>query len=326
MKVTVLPCFLADVLDHVLVNHHGVSALDKGVETVINFGLPRRGDLVVMALDLDAQLLHDQTHLGADVLLGVPRRNGEIALFVPDFVAEIGHLVSAGVPDRLFRIDAIERAVRFVVKLHVIENEEFRFRPKDGRIGQSGAGKVLLGMGGDGAGVTIVGLVRAGIGDGAGQRQRRHRAERVDEGGGWVWHGQHVRGLDGFPTADGGAVKAKPVGEDLFGELVDWATEVLPGAKGIDEFDVHHFGPLFLGQVEGAPGCCCFYRFVFCHSFLFSFSGFNRNAVPVVPTRWHSFLQMSLIKSRRDSLPRHVRQDPSRPFRPRRWCADRSLP
>ena len=74
---------------------------------------------------------------------------------------------------------------------------------------------------GDAARVAAVGLLGAGLGDGAGQREGRHGAERIDEGGGRVGHGQHVGGLDGLPAADRGAVEAEAFLEDLLGQLAD---------------------------------------------------------------------------------------------------------
>ena len=53
--------------------------------------------------------------------------------------------------------------------------------------------------------------------------KRRHGAERIDEGGVRVGHGQHVGGFDAFPAADGGAVKAEAFVKDFFGQFADRA-------------------------------------------------------------------------------------------------------
>ena len=74
---------------------------------------------------------------------------------------------------------------------------------------------------GDAARVAVVGFLGAGLGDGAGQRERRHRAERIDERGVRIGHGQHVGGFDALPTADGRAVKAEAFFEDFFGQFAD---------------------------------------------------------------------------------------------------------
>ena len=109
MKQAVLPCLLGDVLDDVLVDHHRVGRLDQRVKAVIDFRLAGRGHFVVLPLDLDAQLLHHQAHLGADILLRVGRGDREITFLVADLVAEVGHLVPAGVPDGFLGIDASRR-------------------------------------------------------------------------------------------------------------------------------------------------------------------------------------------------------------------------
>ncbi len=125
-----LAVLLGDVLDHILVNHHGVGRLDQRVEAVVNFRLAGGGHFVVLALDLDAQFLHHQAHLGADVLLRVGGGDREIAFLVADLVAEVGHLVAAGVPDGFLGIDGVEGAVALGVELHVVEDEELGFRAR----------------------------------------------------------------------------------------------------------------------------------------------------------------------------------------------------
>jgi hypothetical protein len=65
-RLAVLP---RHVLDHILEHHHGIGRLDQRVEPVVDLRLPGRGHFVVLPLDVHAQLLHHQAHLGADVLL-----------------------------------------------------------------------------------------------------------------------------------------------------------------------------------------------------------------------------------------------------------------
>ena len=141
-----------------------------------------------------------------------------------------------------------------MIELHVVKDEELGFRAKDGRIGQAGAGKVFFCPLGDPTGIAIVGLLGARFGNGTGQRQGGHGAEGVDKGSGRVRHGQHVTGFNAFPASDTGAVKAQAVAEGLFVEFADGATEMLPGAKGIDEFDVHHLGPFLARHLQDAAG------------------------------------------------------------------------
>ena len=81
-----------------------------------------------------AELLEDQAHFGANVLLGIDGRDREVAFLVANFVAQVRHLVATGIPNGLFGIDAVERAIGFVIKLYVVKDEEFRFRAKYGSV------------------------------------------------------------------------------------------------------------------------------------------------------------------------------------------------
>jgi len=193
---------LGHILNDVFVEHHVVGGLDQGIEAEIDFGLAGGGHLVMLAFNLDAQLFHEQAHLGADVLLGIGRADGKIPFLVADFVAEVGHFLATGVPDGFLAVDGVEGAVGFVVEPHVIEDEELGFGPEDGGIGQAGALEILFAALGDAARVAIVGFFGAGFGDGAGQGKSRLAAEGVNESGGRVGHGQHVGGFNAFPAAD----------------------------------------------------------------------------------------------------------------------------
>src|SRR5262249_7779515 len=162
------------------------------------------------------------------------------------------------VPKAFLAVHRIEGAVAFLVELHVVEDEELGFGAEHGGIGQAGALEEFLGFLGDAARVAVVGFLGAGLGDGAGQRERGHGAGGVDESRGGVGHGQHVGGLDGFPAADGGTVEAEAVGERVLGQFGGGNAEVLPGAEGVDELDVDHFGALVFGQVDGGLGSAGF--------------------------------------------------------------------
>ena len=81
-----LAVLAGDVLDDILVHHHVVGRLDQRVETEINLRLAAGGHFVMLAFDLDAQLLQHQAHLRANVLLRVVGRHRKVSLLVPDFV------------------------------------------------------------------------------------------------------------------------------------------------------------------------------------------------------------------------------------------------
>ena len=167
---------------------------------------------------------------------------------MPDFVTEVGHLFPTGIPDSFFGINRVERAVALGIELNIVEDEEFGFRTENRGIGDAGALQIFLGALSQAARVAGVGFLGAGFGDGAGEGESGNFAEGIDESGVGIGHGEHVRGLDAFPAADGGAVKAESFGKDFFGEFADGTGEMLPGAEGIDELDVHHPGARFLSE------------------------------------------------------------------------------
>src|SRR5438552_15610839 len=138
---------------------------------------------MMLPLDLDALLRHQQHHLGADVLLGVRRGDREVTCLVPNLVAQIRHLVLARVPNAFFAIDTVKRAVGPVIELDIVEDEEFRFRSEKSLVGNAGADQVFFRALGDAARVANVGLQCARLSDGAGQRKGRHGHEWIDEGG-----------------------------------------------------------------------------------------------------------------------------------------------
>ena len=87
------------------------------------------------------------------------------------------------------------------------------------------------------------------------RREGGHRAEGIDEGRVRDRAWPACRRLRCFPTADGGAIKAEAFGKDVLGQFADRHAEMLPGAKGVHKFDVHHLGPAFLGQFNYTLGC-----------------------------------------------------------------------
>ena len=132
----------------------------------------------MLPLDLHAQFLHDQAHLGADVLLGIGGSHREIAFLVPDLVAQVRHLVAAGVPHGFLGVDAVKGAVALAVDTARCRNENSASGPKTRGVGQAGAGQVFFRLLGDAARIAGVGFLGAGLGDGAGQAKASARRRR----------------------------------------------------------------------------------------------------------------------------------------------------
>ena len=109
MNVAVLP-LRCETFFTMCLNHISLSAIcDELVEAHVDLALTGGRDFVVAHLDLDADLLHLEADLGAQVHLRVLRLDREVAFLVADLVAEVRALVAAGVPDGLVRVDRVER-------------------------------------------------------------------------------------------------------------------------------------------------------------------------------------------------------------------------
>ena len=105
---------------------------------VENHWQSRYNEVVVLAFDLDPQLLHREHHLGAEILLGVHRRDRKIALLVTDLVPQVGHLVAARVPNAFARIDMKKGFVGRLIVAHVIKDKELCFGAKIDSIRNAG--------------------------------------------------------------------------------------------------------------------------------------------------------------------------------------------
>ena len=79
-----------DVLDDVFVPGQPVGHFGQRLEAHVDFGLAGGGDFVMLFLDADADALHLEHHLGADVLQAVGGRHRKVAFLVLDLVAEVG--------------------------------------------------------------------------------------------------------------------------------------------------------------------------------------------------------------------------------------------
>src|SRR5207245_3547594 len=101
---------------------------------------------------------------------------------------------------------------------------------------------------------AVVGLARARLSNGVGDVEGWDGANGVNEGGGRIGHGEHVRSFNRLPASDGGTVKAETLFKALFGQFGNGTTKVLPGAEGVDEFDIEHLSALLAGHLEDAPG------------------------------------------------------------------------
>ena len=165
---------------------------------------------MVLNFDRNAGLDQRQHDLGAHILQPVDRRNREVSLFVARAVTQVRHSIPARVPHALLGVDVVVPLVRVLIEPHRVEDEELGFGPPIGGGGDAGGLEVLLGLERDEAGIAGIRLEGQRVVDVAGERERRHREDRIDEGGRHVGQQQHVALVDGLKATDGGPVEAQP--------------------------------------------------------------------------------------------------------------------
>jgi hypothetical protein len=236
-----LVVLLGDVLDDVLVDQELVGHPHEVGEPHVDLALPARGHLVVLGLDVDAAVDHRLHHLVADVHELVRGGHREVALLVPQLVAQVRPLVAATVPLPLATVDVVEAAVGVLVVPHVVEHEELGLRPHVAGVGNARALQVVHGLAGHVPGIAAVVLAGDGVLDVADHHQGGERGEGIDEGRLRLRHHEHVALVDGLPAADARAVEAQAVLEHVFVELADRNREMLPQARKIHEPQVHGF-------------------------------------------------------------------------------------
>ncbi len=242
------------VLDHILVLHELVGHGHQGVEHHVDFGLSAGGDLVMVSLDLDADLLHEGGHLGADVHLAVGRRNGEVTFLIANLVGQVGILVTAGVPQAFRGIHGIEAAVHGLVELHVVENKEFGFRAPVGDVGDAGGLQVIFGFLRHIPGVAGVGFTGDGIDRVTGQDQSGCLKEGIDESGIRIRNQEHIGLVNGLEPADGGTIKTLPILENVLVKKFHGRGGVLPNTGKVHETEIDVFHVLLFDQIHDFLG------------------------------------------------------------------------
>ena len=71
--------------------------------------------------------------------------------------------------------------------------------------------------------------------------ERRLGVKNIDPGRGRIGNDEHVGGVDRFPTANAGAIKAEAFGKNVFVIFGEGGGEMLPGAGQIGELEIHEF-------------------------------------------------------------------------------------
>ena len=138
------------VLDDVLELHHVVGRGLQRREAVVDLLLATRADLVVGALDRQADLFEEAAHLVAHVRVLVGGGDGEVAALDGHLVAHVAALFgAAGVPVRLGGVNGEEGVVRGDLVAHVVEEVELRLGADEALVRDAGRTQVGLGLGSD---------------------------------------------------------------------------------------------------------------------------------------------------------------------------------
>jgi hypothetical protein len=213
------------------------------------------GHFVVMLLDLDAHLGHCAEHFGAHVLHRVLRRNGKIAGFGTDAVAEIAALIfGVGVDRQLRGVQLEAGVVGSGLEADVVEHEELRLRSEKDGVADAHRLDHGLGLFGHAAWVAVVGLTRRRFQHVAGDDQGGFGEERINRRRDRIGHQAHVGFVDRLPARDRRAVEHQALGEDVFIDHADVERHVLPLAAWIGETQVDVFDVVVLDRFQDVFG------------------------------------------------------------------------
>ena len=238
------------VVDHVLVLLDLVGLLGQRSEDQPELML-RRGDLVVMLVDLHADPLHRREHLRADVLRAVDRGQGEVAALDARTMAHVAHLeLGVGVPGRVRRVDLEAHLVHRVREADVVEQEELGFGSEIGRVADAARRQIGFRLLGRPARIAVVGLVGVGLEHRAMQAERLLRVERIDIGGRRIGHQFHVGRFDRLPARDRRAVEHEAFLEEVLIHQFADDRHVLHLAARIGEAEIDVRDVLFLEGLE----------------------------------------------------------------------------
>ncbi len=190
------------VVDHILVDLHVVGSRGERLEFRAELVLRSR-HFVVVLFDMNAHLLHDRQHFAAEVLAAVDRVGGEVAALRARTVAEIACFIgSVGVRREFDGVEFEAGLVGIRGELHIVEDEEFRFRAEHDRVANTGRLEIGLCELRGAARVAGIGFARGRLQNVAEDGERRLCVERVDRRRRGVGQQNHVRLVDRLPAGN----------------------------------------------------------------------------------------------------------------------------
>ena len=246
------------LLDHVLEGLDVIARVQHGVEAVVDLILAGT-DLVVEALDIEANLLQVLYHGVAHLTVLVIRRGGEVAALHTGLVAGVRGAVEVGfaiaVPPTLIGIHLVEAVLYVGAKAHGVKEVELGLSAKVAGIGNAGGLQVLFRLARDVARVAGERLKGKWVVDEELDVQGLGRAERIDMCGGWIRQQGHVGLIDGGESADRGAVESEAAFGIFYGELFCWDGKVVLGAWDVRKADIDELYVLVLNKLDDVLHC-----------------------------------------------------------------------
>src|SRR5579862_181227 len=182
-------------------------------------------------------------------------RNREVAFFVPSSIPEvlvIALIRAPGVPSAFIGVDEIKCVLRSRVESNAVKNEELRFSPEVGSVGNSRGFQIGVGALYEVARITVVRFSRRRIGGVADHDERRNAEERIHECRIRVGNQEHVRFVDRCPSANRARVKSEPIRERVFAEFADGVADVLPKAGNVNETKIENLRAMLFRKFQYA--------------------------------------------------------------------------
>ncbi len=239
------------VHDGVLQNLDFVGLLDECAGADADLALTARGDLVMMDLDLQAELFQREAHRRADVLEGIDRRYGEVAALDAGAMAVVAALViRRGVPRTLHGVDQVRAAVHLVAVFDAVENEELIFGTEQRVVGDAGRLQIGFGALAERAGIALVALHGGRLDHVAADVDRRLFEEGIEDRRARVERQDHVGLVDALPARDRGAVEHLAVAEQLFVDEPRRDRHVLLFAARVREAQVRELDLFFFYKFD----------------------------------------------------------------------------
>src|SRR5712691_1762047 len=248
-----LPMLAGCILHDIFVEHHIICGLQQRIKTDIDLRLPWTANFMMLRLDQHAQFFEEERHLTANVLERIVGGDREVALFYAHAVAQVGRAVTPAIPVSLVRIYLGILGVFTGFVAHVIEDEKFGFRAKVAGVSDSAGAQISLCLVCNIAWIAAIALLassRARMGYVTDQAQRRDSSERVHHSGSGIGDNQHIAFVDGLEATYTGAVKGFPFDKGFFFEFAHRHTKMLPCARQIYKFEVHHFCAMLCGKLQ----------------------------------------------------------------------------